>query len=834
MFCDCFKSFYFILSLVTCPVLISGTILSNNINSNKIEAFIEGNLCHGAWCLYAKKCLSNTKPFKQDPHMVGLCNLLITDINYALNTNSEVSSIGSYSYKEQNTPLLLSVAQQKMLNEIELKYANNFLEYVDLTISPKKQRRNPRATRMSNLKSSINNIPLNFFGDAINHYDITDVIFILDEREFYLKHNDRNAMSISKVATLAKKLLNEKKQVAFSMLSTGNILNRLEKGSCNISFIDGLTTRSAFFVLSDTPRTHQVIKEFACSKEHMNGDITWFAFQNIQNAAKEEEEDISINDYVDDQFLPEAKIGIDSNFYIFKPTKDDESVIYIYDGYRKDITPPNLNRSQSDIQLMSSLIVKYLGLWKDSIEIKSTLEPKWDRRANLSGVNLRCATAENPPFQIITHLSGDREGLVEIDGYIADIWDELQRITNFSFVMYPSVDGAWGSLKKDGTWSGMIGMILNNEVDFAISDFFITLDRSYVVDFSMPLMNSRSNMYIPIPSQDAGWSTFVNPFSFKLWIATVLMMFLGSIIISVTYYTHKHASRIDVEYPNSFNINTALFLSFAALFQQGMEFEPKRFSTRISIITILFATLVVFAAYSASLTSFLAVFKVSLPFEGIESMYYETNYKMGSIRNTAFDNMFRLGNELDRKIYKERQEYVGSVSEGLEKSMNEEFAFLWDSGTMDFLIGQKCSHIAIPKTVLNSVIAYVIKKDSPYTNMFNYFLSKLQESGQLSRMWSKWKADVRKDCFDNGATGLGIFNVLASFLVLGGAIIISASIIACERLFKIDTKESKINEPNGHILKNNENKNEQLEKGNPTDKYSDTLATPEPTLQMYY
>ena len=110
----------------------------------------------------------------------------------------------------------------------------------------------------------------------------------------------------------------------------------------------------------------------------------------------------------------------------------------------------------------------------------------------------------------------------------------------------------------------------------------------------------------------------------------------------------------------------------------------------------------------------------------------------------------------------------------------------------------------------------------------------MQESGQLSRMWSKWKADVRKDCFDNGATGLGIFNVLASFLVLGGAIIISASIIACERLFRIDTKDSKINEPNGHILKNNENKNEQLEKGNPTDKYSDTLATPEPTLQMYY
>ena len=275
-------------------------------------------------------------------------------------------------------------------------------------------------------------------------------------------------------------------------------------------------------------------------------------------------------------------------------------------------------------------------------------------------------------------------------------------------------------------------MILRDEIDFAVSDFFITLSRSYVIDYSKPLLNSRSKMYIRIPSQSAGWGTFVNPFSTNLWIATTMMMFAGSIIISITYYIHRKFSYVDLEYPNSFGINMALFLSFSSLFQQGIEYEPKRFSTRIATITIFFATLVVFAAYSASLTSFLAVFKVSLPFTDLESMYYGTNYKIGSIRNTAFDNLFKMGNELDQKIYNDRQGFVGSVDEGLLKADNEEFAFLWDSGTMDFLIGQKCSHIAIPKTVLNAVIAFVIKKNLPYRSMFNYFISKLQESGQLS------------------------------------------------------------------------------------------------------
>ena len=309
------------------------------------------------------------------------------------------------------------------------------------------------------------------------------------------------------------------------------------------------------------------------------------------------------------------------------------------------------------------------------------------------------------------------------------------------------------------------------------------------------------------------------------------MIFTGALVISATYYINKRESYADVEYPNSFGINMALFLSFSSLFQQGIEYEPKRLSTRVAAITIFFSTLVVFAAYSASLTSFLAIFKVSLPFTDLESMYHGTNYKIGSIRNTAFDNMFKQGNDLDKKIFKYRQEYVGSVGEGLEKSNIEEFAFLWDSGTMDFLIGQKCSHIAIPKTVLTSVIAYAIKKNSPYTNMFNYFLAKLQESGQLSRMWSLWSAEVRKDCFDNGATGLGINNVLASFLVLGGAILISASVIVFERLLKTRLKDSKPDEKSKKL----ENKNETgKEKEDTLGKFQDQLILPEPNLQMKY
>ena len=93
---------------------------------------------------------------------------------------------------------------------------------------------------------------------------------------------------------------------------------------------------------------------------------------------------------------------------------------------------------------------------------------------------------------------------------------------------------------------------------------------------------------------------------------------------------------------NGFGIETLLNLFFKYIL--GTECEPKRFSTRIAFLTVFLASLVTFSAYSASLTSFLAVVKVSIPFEDLKSMYESTNYRVGSLGGTAFDDLFKVRN----------------------------------------------------------------------------------------------------------------------------------------------------------------------------------------------
>ena len=41
---------------------------------------------------------------------------------------------------------------------------------------------------------------------------------------------------------------------------------------------------------------------------------------------------------------------------------------------------------------------------------------------------------------------------------------------------------------KNGTWTGMIGMIMRGEADVALSGFFNTPERSKVVHFMIPFL----------------------------------------------------------------------------------------------------------------------------------------------------------------------------------------------------------------------------------------------------------------------------------------------------------------------------------------------------------
>ena len=57
---------------------------------------------------------------------------------------------------------------------------------------------------------------------------------------------------------------------------------------------------------------------------------------------------------------------------------------------------------------------------------------------------------------------------ISLQGYSVDILKELSRSLGFTYEMYPSPDGFYGTVTENGTWNGMIRQILDGVISWKV------------------------------------------------------------------------------------------------------------------------------------------------------------------------------------------------------------------------------------------------------------------------------------------------------------------------------------------------------------------------------
>ena len=68
-----------------------------------------------------------------------------------------------------------------------------------------------------------------------------------------------------------------------------------------------------------------------------------------------------------------------------------------------------------------------------------------------------------------------------------DVLNYIKTAMNFTVRHEIPADGQFGAMKKDGSWSGMIGMLVKREADVSASALSINVPRSQAVDFVQPV-----------------------------------------------------------------------------------------------------------------------------------------------------------------------------------------------------------------------------------------------------------------------------------------------------------------------------------------------------------
>ena len=84
---------------------------------------------------------------------------------------------------------------------------------------------------------------------------------------------------------------------------------------------------------------------------------------------------------------------------------------------------------------------------------------------------LRIATNRSPPF--VTRLLNDESA----EGFVPDIVAVMSEAYGFKPSYVESFDGYYGT-KVNGTWNGLIKMVLDDAVDFVATDLAMILQRS--------------------------------------------------------------------------------------------------------------------------------------------------------------------------------------------------------------------------------------------------------------------------------------------------------------------------------------------------------------------
>ena len=75
---------------------------------------------------------------------------------------------------------------------------------------------------------------------------------------------------------------------------------------------------------------------------------------------------------------------------------------------------------------------------------------------------------------------------------------------------------------------------------------------------------------------------------------------------------------------------------------QGSEDTPKYTSTRIVFLIIFLGSVLLFQNFSASYTSFLSVVTEFQPFDGIQNLYEDTEFEVGTPEGWVTREMFKV------------------------------------------------------------------------------------------------------------------------------------------------------------------------------------------------
>ena len=159
-----------------------------------------------------------------------------------------------------------------------------------------------------------------------------------------------------------------------------------------------------------------------------------------------------------------------------------------------------------------------------------------ERFLNFNGHVFHIASsATDAPYM---YYAGDRMS-PPIDGVAVEMLNTLGRSLNFSYTLTEeALDYEWGSF-ENGSWTGMLGMIANDNYDFTVNYFTLTAERYSAFDSSVTYWQEGFGLFLLLPRPLPKWKNLYNPFSGQVWLIVLML-----VIVMSAFFEIQACSRI--------------------------------------------------------------------------------------------------------------------------------------------------------------------------------------------------------------------------------------------------------------------------------------------------
>ncbi|XP_046821722.1 glutamate receptor ionotropic, kainate glr-3-like isoform X1 [Vespa crabro] len=398
----------------------------------------------------------------------------------------------------------------------------------------------------------------------------------------------------------------------------------------------------------------------------------------------------------------------------------------------------------------------------------------YERRYNLQGLIMRAIIIKNSLFIRINKDS-------KLDGQFDRILEELIGMLNFTFDIVAELDeyGSWNP--KEKSWSGAMGELYAGHADICLSDFSMTSARLNIVDFTLPLLTSKNYLYIKKPQLFAiNWSSYFLVFSNFVWIAMFGILIFASILLAF----------FKIRYETDRNIGYLLidnFLEIWGIFcQQGLVDFPEISSLKIAYLSIFFLAVVLSAAYSAALISFLTSDVTILPFHSLEGFIADGTYQLIVLRGTSdYDLLVNSGDPLGKKLRKfmlKDEELPINIIEGVKKICENPKLAFYSSDEINKIVNFKmpCDMFPIETGRMDN-LAMILSKNNPFRDVINFHLQKFINNGMMNHL--KETTSKMKSFGMIKHQPVCIINVISLIFFILIGIILSTCILIMEKFF---------------------------------------------------